>query len=221
MHQLLEKVSLTRWKNIKNVTKCRESRSAKSTCRKQGRDDSIKQFSIRPHPTYLLSLCNYGKRCLMGSCIVTCFMLSSLPCFPAFCWSAIPSLYSWCFFFGLSHTIIGKRCKMCKQLSQWMQPSFLNSHTLQNLQLHKPQYYTTTLNLSWMLFHTESESHVLMSFTGREVRCFEAAHECPDWCWPLWHFAHPQEDSLAHLPVTQQQLHTSKLQEWQETFGHY
>ena len=36
-------------KNIKSVMRCRDSRSAE----KQGRDDSIKQFSTQLHPTYL------------------------------------------------------------------------------------------------------------------------------------------------------------------------
>jgi len=35
--------TLTRLRNIKNVTRCRDSRSEKAE--KQGRDDSIKQFS--------------------------------------------------------------------------------------------------------------------------------------------------------------------------------
>jgi len=37
-------------RNIKNVTKCRDSRSAKS---REGRDDSLKQFSTQLQPTYL------------------------------------------------------------------------------------------------------------------------------------------------------------------------
>jgi len=41
----------TRIKSIKNVTRCRDSRSAKAW--KQGRDDSIKQFSTQLRPTYL------------------------------------------------------------------------------------------------------------------------------------------------------------------------
>ena len=44
---------MTRIKNIKNVTRCRDSRSAKSIETRSGCDDSIKQFSIQPHPTYL------------------------------------------------------------------------------------------------------------------------------------------------------------------------
>ena len=39
-------VCINKTKNIKNVTRCRESRSAKAG--KQGRDDSIKQFSAPP-----------------------------------------------------------------------------------------------------------------------------------------------------------------------------
>jgi len=34
-----------------NLTRCRDSRSAKS--KEKGRDDSIKQFSTQLHPTYL------------------------------------------------------------------------------------------------------------------------------------------------------------------------
>jgi len=38
-------------KNIKNVTRCKDSRSAKTI--EKGGDDSIKQFSTQLHPTYL------------------------------------------------------------------------------------------------------------------------------------------------------------------------
>ena len=45
---------------------------------KQGRDDSIKQFSIQPHPTiFPHQICRVLYTEL--------FMLSSLPCFYAFC----------------------------------------------------------------------------------------------------------------------------------------
>ena len=47
-----KKVTWTRIKSIKNVTRCRDSRSAKSRETK-GRDNSIKLFSMRPHPTYI------------------------------------------------------------------------------------------------------------------------------------------------------------------------
>ena len=43
--------STNRLKNIKNVMRCRDSRSAKN--KEQGRDDSIKQFTTQPHPTNL------------------------------------------------------------------------------------------------------------------------------------------------------------------------
>ena len=45
---LIKKVTFTKLNNIKNVMRCRDSRSGK-----QGREDSIKLFSIQPHPTYL------------------------------------------------------------------------------------------------------------------------------------------------------------------------
>ena len=52
----------------------------------QGRDGSIKQFSIQPHPTYLLSLCNWGKSSTLGSCILYYFMLRIIPnLFPTCC----------------------------------------------------------------------------------------------------------------------------------------
>ena len=48
----------------------------------------VKQFSIQPHPTYLSTL----KICRVELCTeLNCLMLSSLPCFYAFCWSAIPT----------------------------------------------------------------------------------------------------------------------------------
>jgi len=51
---------------------------------KQGRDDNIKQFGIELHIFNL-------KRYVGWGCILNCFMLLSLPCFPAFCCSAIPT----------------------------------------------------------------------------------------------------------------------------------
>ena len=51
----------------KNVTRCRDSRSAKSRETRYGYNSSIHNISF------------------------PCFMLSSLPCFYAFCWSAIPT----------------------------------------------------------------------------------------------------------------------------------
>ena len=48
------------------------------------------QFSIQPHPTHLSIW--YDLALYIGwSCIPNCFLLSSLPCFYAFCWSAIPT----------------------------------------------------------------------------------------------------------------------------------
>jgi len=73
----------TRIKNIKNVTRCTDSRSAKST--EQGKDDSIKQFSIQPHPTYLST----SKICRVELCtelfyaiiptLSLCFLLICYP----------------------------------------------------------------------------------------------------------------------------------------------
>jgi len=62
---------MTRIKNIKNVARCGDSRSAKS---KQGRNDSIKQFSIQPHPTYLSTskIC-WVELCTVVPCITTSF----------------------------------------------------------------------------------------------------------------------------------------------------
>jgi len=58
-----------------------------NTAGKQGRDDtcSIKLFSIQPHPTYLFPYIPFICR----NCTLSCFMLLSLPCFTAFCCSAI------------------------------------------------------------------------------------------------------------------------------------
>ena len=63
---------------------------------KQGRDDSIKQFSIQPHPSYIsfhspLYISLTMERYVGWSCVLNCFMLSSLLCFPALCQSAIPT----------------------------------------------------------------------------------------------------------------------------------
>jgi len=46
MHLLLKEYI----NKTKNVMRCRDNRSAKS--RETGRNDSIKLFSIQPHPTY-------------------------------------------------------------------------------------------------------------------------------------------------------------------------
>ena len=48
-------------------------------------DSVFEKFSIQLHPIYL-SILDIG-----WGCVPNCFMLSSLPCFPAFCWSAIPT----------------------------------------------------------------------------------------------------------------------------------
>jgi len=55
---------------IKNVARCRDSRLAK-----QGRDDSVKQFSIQPHPTYLSTL----KICRVELCTELFYAIIDIP----------------------------------------------------------------------------------------------------------------------------------------------
>ena len=63
-------------------------------------------------------LCNYGKISMQGGCILNCFMLLSLPCFPIFCCSAIPtSLMFFCMIkahtqFIILYNFIGLRDSM-------------------------------------------------------------------------------------------------------------
>ena len=45
---------------------------------KQGRDYSIKHFIIQP------DLLLTAKRYVVWSCVLNCFILSSIPCFPGF-----------------------------------------------------------------------------------------------------------------------------------------
>jgi len=73
-----KKSDMNKNKNIKIVTICRDTRSAKAW--KQGRDDSIKQFSTQPHPTYPSTL----KICRVKLC-TELFYAIILPCFHAFC----------------------------------------------------------------------------------------------------------------------------------------
>jgi len=84
--------------------------------KKQGR---IKQFSTQLHPTYLWC----GKICIGWGCILNCFMLSSLPCFYAFCWSAIPIS---CYIFNIFYSCI----YMCGN-SWW----YSGCHTQSGIQL--------------------------------------------------------------------------------------
>jgi len=51
VHLLLKKSDMNRPKNIKNVKDVGIPHQQKA--QKQGRDDSIKQFSTQLHPTYL------------------------------------------------------------------------------------------------------------------------------------------------------------------------
>jgi len=50
MHLLLAISDINKNKNIENVTTCRNSRT--TSVRKQGRDDSIKLFSVRIQPQF-------------------------------------------------------------------------------------------------------------------------------------------------------------------------
>ena len=85
----------------------------------------IKQFCTK-HPTYLSTL----KICRVGL-LLNCFMLSSLPCFYAFCWSAIPTtvhLVTFLMFYISVHvTFFGIRCmlelKCCDLLQSSKSPS--------------------------------------------------------------------------------------------------
>ena len=54
-------------------------------------------FRTQPHPTYLSTV----KRYVGWGCIPNCFVLSSLPCFYAFCWSAIPTS---CYIFNVCYS---------------------------------------------------------------------------------------------------------------------
>jgi len=101
--------------NNKNVTRCRDSISAKSI--ETGRDGSIKQFSIQPHPTYLPTskICRveFSRQLRHGSakhkCIwCSCFHLTVIQlciCLRKWnCWSEIShhcSLYL--HYFGHAH----------------------------------------------------------------------------------------------------------------------
>ena len=50
---------------------------------------------------------NKNKRYVGWGCILNCFMLSSLPCFYAFCWSAIPtSCYIFNVFYSFTHRTV-------------------------------------------------------------------------------------------------------------------
>ena len=77
-------------KNIKNVWRCRNNRTAKSM--KTSRDDGIKQFSIQ-HPTYFshyTCIMGWGKICKMV--LYTELFYAIIPaCFHTFCCSVIPT----------------------------------------------------------------------------------------------------------------------------------
>ena len=76
------KCAATSVKNIKNVWRCRDSRTAKS--KKTSRDDGIEQFSIQ-HPTYFSHY-----TCIMG--LYTELFYAIIPaCFHTFCCSTIPT----------------------------------------------------------------------------------------------------------------------------------
>ena len=61
--------------------------SSSRKARKQGRDDSIKQFGTQLHPDCIFNV----ERYVVWGCIQNSFMLSFLPCFAALCWTAIPT----------------------------------------------------------------------------------------------------------------------------------
>ena len=73
-------------KNIKNVTRCRDSRMA--IVKKQGRDESIKQFSIQPFSLELLPLYMYmywKEKCGRVSYWIV-YGIIPIPCFLPFCY---------------------------------------------------------------------------------------------------------------------------------------
>ena len=86
MHLVLKKWHKQDLKNIETVTRCRDSRSAKGG--EQGRDDSIKQFSMQANPSYISLTV---ERYVGWSCVRTelFYAIIPIPCFPAFFWSAI------------------------------------------------------------------------------------------------------------------------------------
>jgi len=87
---------------LKHLSAANKRRSAKSI--EQGKDDSIEQFSIQPHPT--------------SGCILNCSILSSLPCFYAFGWFAIPtSRYIFNVFFIL--VLTSNSSKTSSLVSRW------------------------------------------------------------------------------------------------------
>jgi len=69
--------SSTQLFKTKNVTRCRDSRSAKSRETRYGYNSSIHNSNL--HIFLPVKIWRWG-------CILNCFMLSSLP---SFCWSAI------------------------------------------------------------------------------------------------------------------------------------
>ena len=81
------------------------------------------------------------QRYVGGSCALNCFMLSSLPCFYAFCWSAIPtSCYSFnvfyscsCHFFAwteVCHLLQSSKSPLTGFLMQyWLKNHWLSSNT--------------------------------------------------------------------------------------------
>jgi len=71
---------------------------------------TVKQFSIQPHPTYP------HERYVGWSCVLNCFMLSSLPCFYAICWSAIPTS---CYIFYFCDTNGAMYHNLCTTLDKY------------------------------------------------------------------------------------------------------
>ena len=81
-------------------------------------------------------ICFPHERYVGWSCVLNCFMLSSLPCFYAFCWSTIPtSCYIFNAFYSCSCHFFNSRC----MLEQWSLPSIteqqVSPHRLPMLEL--------------------------------------------------------------------------------------
>ena len=85
-----------------------------------------------------LSLCNYGKRCLQGGCILSCSILAVVP---TFCCSAIPTACYIFFYCGVMAHRVGIVC-MSKKLP--ILQSLLRC-TLQSVLISSPESNILTL----------------------------------------------------------------------------
>ena len=70
---------------------------------RRGTDCVFWNERVIPNRLYLHEGWSHGERYVGWGCILNCFMLSSLPCFYAFCWSAIPTS---CYIFILVSNIV-------------------------------------------------------------------------------------------------------------------